>query len=546
MLNRIKNNRKFISAVRTSLLLQLFLLLLLSPVFGNDKDKVSLKGSTAAAGIFSDSVHNLVLDSAGIENFFKVFPAKNNTKIPVQQFYLKRGYKFAWVTEMGLTSGAFSFYQQMKSDSRDFADESLNNVKLDSLFDDLFQNEQTFFTNKSRAEMLELLLTSSFFKYAVKMYGGITKESKDLEWYIPRNKKNYIALLDSLVAWNPGEHLEEPVNEYYSRLREQLKIFRAIGKNGGLPVVPTSKTLRSLGTRDSSLIIAKQYLSLTGDLTTNDYTILFDDSLANAVQHYQKRMGLAVTGNINPATVMEMNKSIDMRIRQIMINMERLRWAPVTMEKDYLLVNIPEFKLHVFENNEPVWVTNVVVGKAVRQTSIFRDEVSQIVLNPYWNIPPSITRNEILPHIRNNSNYLKNNNMEIVSGNPLVVRQKPGSGNALGRVKFLFPNNYNIYLHDTPSKYLFSETNRAFSHGCIRVQDPFWLAQYLLRKDSLWTAGKIAEIVTAGASFSIKIDPVVPVYIVYFTAWVDSKGQINFRNDVYDLDKKLALEIFEK
>jgi murein L,D-transpeptidase YcbB/YkuD len=258
-----------------------------------------------------------------------------------------------------------------------------------------------------------------------------------------------------------------------------------------------------------------------------------------AVENYQKRMGLPVNGKINIATIQEMNKPIEERIMQIMVNMERLRWVPVQMEKDYLLVNIPEFKLHVFENNKQIWSSNVVVGKAVKQTSIFRDNVSQIIFNPYWDVPNSIYRKEIQPRL--SKNYLAKNNMERYNGG---VRQKPGKDNALGKVKFLFPNNYNIYLHDTPSKNLFGETKRAFSHGCIRVENPLWLAQYLLRKDTSWTMEKINVILKTDKTFPVQVNPVVPVYIAYFTAWVDGAGEINFRNDLYGLDKKLTKEIF--
>ncbi|MBC7651657.1 MAG: L,D-transpeptidase family protein [Deinococcales bacterium] len=279
-------------------------------------------------------------------------------------------------------------------------------------------------------------------------------------------------------------------------------------------------------------------------MIVDDHSFVFTEALMVAVKSFQRRMGLSDNGNLDLATIKEMNTYIDIRINQIMVNMERLRWVPVEIEKDYLLVNIPEFKLHVFENNKQVWAINVVVGKAVKQTSIFRDNVSKIILNPYWNVPPSITRNEILPHLNRNPSYLKNNNMEVVSQQPFTVRQKPGINNSLGKMKFLFPNNYNIYLHDTPAKNLFGETKWAFSHGCIRVQNPIWLVQYLLRKDTTWTIERINTILQTDKEFGIKINSVVSVCITYFTAWVDSVGQINFRHDIYGLDKKLAKEIF--
>jgi len=272
-------------------------------------------------------------------------------------------------------------------------------------------------------------------------------------------------------------------------------------------------------------------------------------------------MGLEENGKLNTQTIAELNKPIDFRIKQMMVNLERLRWVPVVMENEYLIANIPEYKLHVIENNKLVWTTNVVVGKDVKQTTIFRGNVSRIVLNPYWNIPNSIIMGEIIPNIKKNPNYLENNNMEVLSGDkvvnasnidwdkykktvPYIVRQKPGKGNALGRMKFLFPNNFNIYLHDTPSKGLFNESERAFSHGCIRVENPNKLLLHFLRNDKTWNQEKIDAVLETDKEYGIIIKPTIPVYIVYFTSWVDINGQLNFRDDIYNLDNQLANEIF--
>ncbi len=208
------------------------------------------------------------------------------------------------------------------------------------------------------------------------------------------------------------------------------------------------------------------------------------------------------------------------------------------------MVNIPEYKLHIIAEGKQLWETNVVVGKAAKRTTIFRDNVSKIILNPYWNVPASITRSEIIPHINRNSAYLRNNNMEVVSHRPFTVRQKPGSDNALGKMKFLFPNSYNIYLHDTPSKELFNATKRAFSHGCIRVENPLRLAQYLLRNDTAMSAQRIDTILTTNKQYAISLKPTMPVYIVYYTAWIDGAGQLNFRNDLYGFDKTLLVAIY--
>jgi murein L,D-transpeptidase YcbB/YkuD len=189
----------------------------------------------------------------------------------------------------------------------------------------------------------------------------------------------------------------------------------------------------------------------------------------------------------------------------------------------------------------------VVVGKEGHNTVIFTGNLKYIVFSPYWNVPTSIVRNEVLPGMKRNKNYIASHNMEITgySGNLPIVRQKPGPKNSLGRVKFLFPNSYNIYLHDTPSKSLFSENSRAFSHGCIRLGEPAKLAQFLLRKDSSWTDEKIQKAINSGKEQYVTLKNPVPVYIGYFTAFVDRKGRLNFRDDIYGHDERMGKMMFK-
>ena len=509
---------------------------------GCNKGKGQKKGFLPDSSVYaSQNYSDLVLDSAAVTSFLQTAVESDSIRSEVNHFYGRRGYQLGWFNRTGMTCAAPNFQRQLQSYSQDFADNSLKNKQLDALMADFEADENGFMAQKKQMEALDLWLTVTFFKYAQKVYGGTTKSPLDLEWYIPRKKKNYQMVLDSLVSSALCEKLQEPVNQYYIRLKDQLKKYRAIQKRGGFPLIVTNKKLLSVGENDSCLQKVKQHLFLTGDLAINDQTIAFTDSLAQAVRVFQKRMGLLESGKIDPLTQKEMNQSIDFRIRQIMLNMERLRWLPAEVEKDYLLVNIPEFRLHVFENSQQMWVTNVVVGKAATKTSIFKGNLSQIVLNPYWGVPMSIVKKEILPKMKRNSNYLAQNNIEVIDGN---YRQKPGKNNALGKMKFLFPNNYHIYLHDTPAKGLFGESKRAFSHGCIRVENPKKLANYLLRNNEDWNPEKVDEILKTDTQTGIRVSPTVPVYIAYFTAWVDRNGQLNFRNDLYGLDKKLAKEVF--
>ena len=511
----------------------------------------------------TENYSGLALDSTDLQTFFIENPVSDSLKSEVQEFYHRRNLQYAWFNQYGITCAITTFYGRLQNYRLDFEDNSLNNRQLDSLINLLNADENSFISQAKQTKQLELLLTTSFFNYAEKVYGGTTKSSSNLEWFIPRKKKNYQILLDTLVSSLKCEKLQEPVNQYYIRLKEQLSKYRAIEKKGGFQLIITKKKQLSLGENDSCLVNVKQHLLLTGDLIINDKSLIFTDTLSNALKLFQRRMGLAENGKIDKATILELNKPIDFRIRQIMLNLERLRWIPVEMENEYLLVNIPEFRLHIYENNKEVWVTNVVVGQAARKTSIFKGNMSQIILNPYWGVPTSIGNTEILAHLKRNRNYLAQNNMEVFSGNkevnandinwnkyttsvPYNFRQKPGEDNALGKMKFMFPNNYHIYLHDTPSKHLFESTNRAFSHGCIRVENPLKLANYLLRNNPEWNPQKVNEILQTDQQTGIRLKPAVPVYIAYFTAWVDVNGQMNFRKDLYHLDEQLAKEVFGK
>ena len=329
----------------------------------------------------------------------------------------------------------------------------------------------------------------------------------------------------------------------------------------GFAKIKTSKKTILISESDSCLVKVKQHLFLTKDLKINDNSMIFSAELQQAIINFQDRTGIIASGKLNQQTINELNISVDYRIKQMMVNLERLRWLPENVEKNYLLVNIPEYKLHVFENSKLIWETNVVVGKEAKQTSIFRGNISKIVLNPYWNVPTSIINNEILPKLKRNRNYLSKNNMEVVAGGqvinpktinwnkyskniPYEIRQKPGKDNSLGKMKFLFPNSYSIYLHDTPSKELFDSNKRDFSHGCIRFQNPENLAIYLLKKTTAWNKQTIYKVLETNTETEILLKPTMPVYITYFTSWVDSKGNLNFRKDIYNLDNELAKEIF--
>jgi len=338
------------------------------------------------------------------------------------------------------------------------------------------------------------------------------------------------------------------LNADYRQLEKYLLQYYALKNNANWDSIATAKSLKK---GDSNTLVqqVKMRLIAFGDLAMTDTSQKFDTTLLKAVKQFQKRYGLSATGQVSAATFKELNRPIDTLIRKILVNMERARWMlPDTLTTDHLIVNIPEYKLHVYDSGKYSFNMNVVVGTAANSTVIFNGKLLYVVFSPYWNVTDDITKKEVIPAMKRDPNYLAKNHMEITGyhGKIPIVRQKPGPSNSLGGVKFLFPNSYNIYLHDTPNKELFSASKRSFSHGCIRLGEPAKLAQFLLRRDTTYTMDSIKTLMKLPKEKWLTIKPTVPVTIKYFTAWVDRDGLLNFRDDIYHHDAKMADKLFAK
>lgn len=388
------------------------------------------------------------------------------------------------------------------------------------------------------------MLTAQYFFYAQNVWTGLgSKALQEVNWDLPQKKLSHEALLDSLLKVPSSSFTTtEPVYPQYALLKNYLRKYPAIETAGGWPVIkPDKKTYRK---NDSSAAITavRKRLFLSGDLASNNESAVFDTELENPVKNFQQRYGFKDDGIIHSLLLAEMNFPVEKRIEQIIVNMERCRWLPIALKRDYVVVNIPEYRFHAYENDSIAWSMNVVVGTDMNKTAIFSGMMNTVVFSPYWNVPPGIMKNETLPALKRDKNDLVRNHMEW---NGTGIRQIPGPWNALGKVKFLFPNSHSIYLHDTPSKNAFSNDRRAFSHGCIRLSDPGRLANYILRKQTEWTASKIDAAMNATKERYIKITDPVPVFIAYFTSWVDSKGRVNFRSYIYQKDSRLANMIIE-
>ncbi|HKI06457.1 MAG TPA: L,D-transpeptidase family protein, partial [Thermoanaerobaculia bacterium] len=260
-------------------------------------------------------------------------------------------------------------------------------------------------------------------------------------------------------------------------------------------------------------------------------------ALQAAVRTFQERNGLDADGAVGPGTLEALNVPAADRVRQIEINLDRWRWLPSDLGERHVMVNIAGFALDVIEAGKPALSMRIVAGKPTSRTPMFTGTMTHLVLNPYWNVPAGILKKEIRPRLAREPGYLAKQNMEMLPGGR--VRQRPGPNNALGKVKFLFPNRFDVYLHDTPSRSLFSRSQRTFSHGCIRVEKPLELAEYLLKEDPAWTPAKIQKALAKGSESWVKIPNPLPVHLAYWTAWVDDAGVTQFRKDVYGRDKPL-------
>jgi murein L,D-transpeptidase YcbB/YkuD len=481
-------------------------------------------------------------DSLEISNFLKKHPDFRGLDSNITRFYSNRKFSYAWFDNKGLIEQAENLIDRVSNLKEEgLFTEPKYKTQLDSL---LLENEHAGAEAKPNIN-LELMLTAQYFEFAEKAWQGMDKSvSESSQWFVPRKKITYEAYLDSMLKLPPeaDKSLKEPVYRQYELLKTYLQKYRTLEKTVSWPIIQMDKKAYKEG--DSSLFIPKVKARLyhLEDFEGDTSSLLFDHNLAEAVSQFQARQGLTVDGAIGPGTLTELNTSLESRIRQVIVNMERSRWLPMSLNEDYLAVNIPEFKLHVYHADSLLWSCNVVVGKDVHKTVVFSGEVKYVVFSPYWNVPTSIVKNEIMPAMARNSNYISRNNMEITGyhGNVPIVRQKPGPTNSLGLVKFLFPNSHSIYLHDSPAKSLFDQSSRAFSHGCIRVQEPLKLAEFLLKDEPEWNESSIVKAMNRGVERTVTLKKEVPVFITYFTAFVDRAGKINFRKDIYDRDERLA------
>jgi murein L,D-transpeptidase YcbB/YkuD len=493
--------------------------------------------SITSANAYSD----LFLDSNAVESYIKKEKLPDSSATTMRNFYKVRNFQYAWFTSDGPTEqarGLWGLYAtEGDGSSKDTAQD------LSKRMDTLLQKDSIIVDkNDSSFVQTELALTQQLIKYAAKNPQHINSNS--IYYLVPAKKMNAMDYADSILSRQKDSSMYSD-NKVYTALKGQLANYYSIAKNGGWGTITSTGQLKK-GTKSPAVIALKKRLQLSKDYNGTDTTNIFSDSLEFAVKSFQQRNGLKPTGIVNDSMITVLNIPVEQRIQQIIVNMNRAMWMPKQVDSSRIEINIPSQMLYAYADSGKAFEMPVIVGKEGNSTVMFSSNISQIVFNPTWNIPESIVKNEIMPKMKEDKNYLKKNNIEVVKQNDSlpVLRQLPGKNNPLGKAKFLFPNTHDIYLHDTPDKTAFAKQDRALSHGCIRVADAARLAQYLLKDQSDWTAQEINSAMNNGKEETVTLKNRQAVNINYLTAWVDKDGYMNFRPDVYSHDKEAMDKMF--
>ena len=491
-------------------------------------------------------------------------------------FYQKRLYRAAWSNDRGPLPQVVGLVQALHRASREGLDPSVYHLsKIDALWNQVQRNAQEGSTlDPRRLVDLDLLLTDAFLIYASHLFSGrVNPETFDSEWHVVALKEVDLPryLEEALASGRISEALDGllPVHHGYTELQRALFEYRRLSRSGGWPRISDGPKLQ-LNDVDDRVAQLRQRLLATGDLMgpIEGASEHFDSALEDAVRMFQLRHGLEADGVVGAGTLAALNVPINERVRQMELNLERWRWLPRNLGERYILVNIPSFELEVTEGEKVVLEMRVVVGKTYRRTPVFSSSMTHLVFSPYWHVPPSLAVQDVLPAAQKDLEYLAKKRIKVFRGwgadtvemdpsaidwsrlsrsdFPFRFRQEPGPQNALGGVKFMFPNTFNVYLHDTPSRELFLRADRSFSSGCIRIEKPLRLAEYVLGGASGWDAERILAASLKGVEQTVRLPESIPVHLLYWTCWVDARGTVHFRNDVYGRDRLLDDALQEK
>ncbi len=475
----------------------------------------------------------------------------------LQKFYEANGYRRVWTDPLNVNDlkRAISDSWMDGLQRKDFHAQALGLV---------FSSEPS--VNLTDFEQ-DILLSDALVRLLYQMfYGKVSPGQIDANWNYDRPLPDGepVHIISEALKLNNIRGLIEGVrldHTYYTGLQKVLKIYTSNARLVDWPVIQGGLILKP-GDENDQVPFLRRRMALAEGLEASfiSQSKVYDDDLVQVVRRFQENHGIDADGVIGPGTIKELNVSPQKRVDQVRVNMERARWVlrKIEKEKDIIVVNIAGFYLFVTLNNKLVWSTQVITGKPYHRTPVFTDAIEYVVLNPTWGVPRSIVRNEIFGKAKANPAYLTQRNYELVASNgkrvspnsvdwsnlsarsfPYNVVQKSGPRNALGRVKFIFPNRHNVYLHDTPSRSLFGKTGRAFSHGCIRVKDPIKLAEILLANRNGWTRAQIDKVLAGKKLRQVNLSKTLPVAILYWTVDPSINNQIRFYKDIYGRDARL-------
>lgn len=414
---------------------------------------------------------------------------------------------------------------------------------------------------------LDLILTDAYLLYGSHLAAGrVNPETLHTDWKINTGAADLSASLANAASTGDFKAaLRElwPAHSGYTTLRNALAQLRSLAAANGWPVLDDSKTIKP-GDSHSAVVDLRRRLAVSGEIgpidPDND-SLFFDTSLASAVKQFQQRNGLKADGIVGRNTIDMLNVPVEHRIRQVVVNLERWRWLPHDLGGRYIIVNTADFNLKAVEKGNVQLQMRVVVGRPARRSPVFSAKMTYLVVNPYWNVPRTIAVEDILPEVQKDVSYLAHRGIRVLQNweldapevdpatvdwhayhagrFPFRLRQDPGPYNDLGRFKFMFPNPFAVYLHDTPNRSLFKHVQRDFSSGCIRLESPLVLANFVLAGDKRWTPDTLTEAIEKGETRTIRLEHPVPVHLLYMTAWADKTGVIQFRSDIYDRDRDL-------
>jgi murein L,D-transpeptidase YcbB/YkuD len=482
----------------------------------------------------------------------------------VQEFYTRREFRAAW-------DNAHNAEQLRRALAESYAE----GLDPKDYHQPLISELATQITGGAASDAVraqyDVLLTDALLRLAYHLsFGKVDPQTFDAQWNYGRTLESMDVsrkVEDALAAEDIYQRVEalKPTHSLYTGLKRELARYRAAAETPG-PTIATAPKLQP-GATDARVPIIRARLIAGGDLDQSaaSESLDYDAALETAVRSFQARMGLASDGVIGADTIAELNVPMADRITQLRVNLDRGRVLLQDLPDEFVIVNIAGFTVYYVRGQQVVWQSRAQVGKPYRRTPIFRSEISYLVLNPTWTVPPGIIEKDILPAAQRDPTSITGKGLRVLdaqgqeldpaaidwsryrSGHiPYTLRQDPGPSNALGRVKLMFPNPYQVYLHDTPSQALFDRSDRAFSSGCVRVERALELAELVLDDPDRWNAASIANAIGQGTLRNITLKKRVPVLLVYWTAWVDPQGRLNFRRDLYGQDAKWAQALEER